>query len=73
DTGNIIVTGLNEENILESVAAVTAIFQANLENEKQYAIPTDYLIENTAERVAKLIIGTARLSNDWDGIRLNDF
>ena len=32
-------------------------------------IPWEYTITNTSERVAKLIIGTARLSNEWSGIR----
>jgi hypothetical protein len=34
--------------------------------------PSDYCITNTSERVVSLMVGTARLSNSWDGIRPND-
>ena len=37
-----------------------------------HPIPADYTITNTSERVVSLILGTARLSNSWDGIREND-
>ena len=35
-------------------------------------IPADYCVTNTSDRVVSLILGTARLSNSWDGIRQND-
>jgi UDP-N-acetylglucosamine 2-epimerase (non-hydrolysing) len=35
-------------------------------------IGDDLAIANTSERVVSLILGTARLSNGWDGIRSND-
>ena len=34
-------------------------------------IPSDYSITNTSERVVNLMLGTARLSNGWAGIRQN--
>jgi len=37
-----------------------------------HPVPDDYCIRNTSERVVNLILGTARLSNLWDGIRRND-
>ena len=37
-----------------------------------HPVPEDYCITNTSERVASLILGTAKLSNGWDGIRKND-
>jgi UDP-N-acetylglucosamine 2-epimerase (non-hydrolysing) len=37
-----------------------------------HPVPADYCITNTSERVVSLILGTARLSNSWDGIRAND-
>ena len=35
-------------------------------------VPEGYCITNTSERVVNLILGTAKLSNGWDGIRSND-
>jgi len=35
-------------------------------------VPADYCITNTSERVVSLVLGTARLSNQWDGIRTYD-
>jgi UDP-N-acetylglucosamine 2-epimerase (non-hydrolysing) len=35
-------------------------------------IPADYQIDNTSERVVKLIMGTSKLSHLWDGINFND-
>jgi len=32
----------------------------------------NYCVTNTSERVVMLILGTAKLSNAWDGIRTND-
>lgn len=71
DTGNIIVTGLDSNAILESIKAVTTIHTKRKAANISGIIPQDYQIENTSERVLKLILGTARLSNHWDGIRDN--
>jgi len=60
DTGSIIVTGLDENTVLDSIKTVIAL------NNSQ--TPEDYKINNTAQRVAKLIIGTARLIHKWDGV-----
>jgi UDP-N-acetylglucosamine 2-epimerase (non-hydrolysing) len=68
DTGSIIVTGYEPDVILEAIKMQTSEEMAN----KDVYIPYDYRIENTAERVTKLIIGTAKLSNKWDGIGYND-
>lgn len=75
DTGNIIVTGLDPDAILSGIEAAVA-FHAELPGSDADAlttIPEDYQIANTSERVVKLILGTARLSNGWDGIRLHDY
>jgi len=64
DTGNIILTGLNPETIVQSIKVVT---EENA-SQRKYPIPAEYEIENVSQRVAKLIIGTAKLSNMWDGI-----
>ena len=64
DTGNIILTGLNPDTILQAIKVLT--------EEKgslgKYPIPEEYEIENVSQRVVKLIVGTAKLSHVWDGI-----
>ena len=35
--------------------------------------PAEYLIDNVSQRVLNLIIGTAGLSNRWDGIVPEDY
>jgi len=67
DTGGIVVTGLDPTNLVRGVAWVTS-----LERGDARRIPADYAITNVSERVVSLIMGTARLSNAWDGIRTND-
>lgn len=64
DTGSIILTGLNEKIILESIDLTIKYF----ENGVKMEIPDDYKVENTSWRVVKLILGTAKLSNRWSGI-----
>jgi UDP-N-acetylglucosamine 2-epimerase (non-hydrolysing) len=72
DAGGIVVTGLDERTILESVDLVTSLFEQRRALGTAFTLPEGYEIANTAERVVSLIVGTARLSNQWDGIRLND-
>lgn len=72
DAGGIVVTGLNERTILESVDLVSSLFEQRRALGVAFTLPEGYEITNTAERVVSLIIGTARLSNQWDGIRLHD-
>ena len=64
DTGNIILTGLNPDIILQAINVVTE----EKVSQRKHPIPTEYEIENVSQRVVKLIIGTAKLSNAWDGI-----
>jgi len=73
DTGNIVVTGLNSDTILEAVEMVTRFYAERRERGERCVIPDDYAIDDTSERVIKLIVGTARLSNGWDGIRIHDY
>lgn len=68
DTGSIIVTGLDPEVILQ---ALKLQMSAEIRS-KECCVPDDYKITNTSERVVKLILGTAKLSNPWDGIIDND-
>jgi hypothetical protein len=66
------MTGLNRQSVLDGVDAVTKMFQQREAAGNTHPIPADYCIHNTSERVLSLILGTARLSNSWDGIRHND-
>jgi UDP-N-acetyl-L-fucosamine synthase len=68
DTGSIVVTGLDAEVMVEAVQ----LQMSDDIRSKPVSIPQDYQIENTSERVVKLILGTAKLSNQWDGVKCND-
>lgn len=69
DVGCVIATGINKETILEAVNAITQGHAERAASGLPHPVPADYCITNTAERVVNLILGTARLSNAWDGIR----
>jgi len=64
DAGTMILTGLDQTNVLECVNLAIKEDQTRPETR----IPPEYQIENTSWRVLKLIQGTAKLSNQWDGI-----
>ena len=66
DAGSIILTGFNINNVLSSIKIVIEQYQSN---KIIKSIPKEYLINDTSQRVLNLIIGTAKLSNLWDGIR----
>jgi UDP-N-acetylglucosamine 2-epimerase (non-hydrolysing) len=68
DAGSIVVTGLDAQVILDSVRLQIS---ENIRS-RPVCVPQDYTIENTSERVVKLILGTAKLSNSWYGIQYND-
>lgn len=68
DTGSIVVTGLDANTI---VNAVRLQMSDNIRS-KPIAVPADYRIDDTSERVVKLILGTAGLSNLWNGVINND-
>lgn len=70
DTGAIIACGFEAQGIVRAVDAVLGQFVKPCSeiNSKSF-VPVDYQIDNTSQRVINLIIGTAKLSNAWDGIR----
>lgn len=72
DAGCIVMTGLNSGTILQGVHAVTTMFAERSSAGVPHPIPEDYCVTNTSERVVSLILGSAKLSNEWDGIRQND-
>ena len=69
DTGATLFTGLDKEAIMQGVELSMTLFADNSSRGAETNIPQDYDITNTAERVVKLIVGSAKLSNSWDGIR----
>jgi len=69
DTGTIIVTGLDQGAILAGVEAATRAFAEREAEGRPHPVPADYCIPDTSTRVVNLVLGTARLSNQWDGIR----
>ena len=73
DTGNIILTGLDQDVMLSAIEVVTALHARRRRDGECCGIPADYQVGNTSERVLSLILGTAKLSNSWDGIRTHDY
>jgi len=67
DTGSIVLTGFDIQVISDAIRLTVNEFQNGVAIE----IPDEYKINNTSKRVLKLILGTARLSNRWDGIIVN--
>ncbi|MDP3959388.1 MAG: UDP-N-acetylglucosamine 2-epimerase (non-hydrolyzing) [Pseudorhodobacter sp.] len=72
DVGCILMTGLDRSTIENGIDAVTRLFSERRAAGRPNPVPADYCITNTSERVLGLILGTAKLSNGWDGIRMND-
>ncbi len=72
DVGCILITGLDHDNMLRGIDVVTRMFAERVASGAVHPIPQDYTIDNTSERVVSLILGSAKLSNSWDGIRTND-
>lgn len=64
DSGTIIITGFDKNIVLNSIEMVIEEFEKG----KYLKIPKEYEIDNTSWRVAKLIVGMAKLSNKWSGI-----
>jgi UDP-N-acetyl-L-fucosamine synthase len=72
DVGCIAATGLDIDTILQSITLVTKLFQRRQAEKIPHPVPVDYQVTNTSERVISLIVSSAKLSNQWDGIRSHD-
>ena len=64
DAGCITMTGTYPDRIVDCVGAVTRQFAEGAPIE----CPVDYQVENTSQRVVRLILGTAKLAHRWQGI-----
>ena len=73
DVGSLIMTGLDRNTMLASIDVVTAQHTDRIAANIDHPIPDDYTVTNTSERVLNLIVGTAKLSNVWDGVRMHDY
>ena len=71
DVGCIVLTGLDSNTIRQCISAVRKSFDHRVNAGLTHPVPQDYCVANTAERVLSLLMGTAKLSNQWDGIRNN--
>ena len=69
DTGAIIACGYAADNIVRAVQTAMMQYNESGQKESDSYVPRDYRISNTSQRVVNLIVGTAKLSNQWDGIR----
>ncbi|MGZ5441408.1 MAG: non-hydrolyzing UDP-N-acetylglucosamine 2-epimerase [Thermoanaerobaculia bacterium] len=69
DTGSIVLTGLDPDVIVQAVHSVTTFWRQG----RVPPIPDDYRVDNVSQRVVNLILGTARLSNHWEGLRRHDY
>jgi len=69
DTGSILLSGLDAGVIVDSVSVVTELWKDGVVPDA----PAEYTISNVSQRVVNLIIGTAGLSNAWDGVRKHDY
>lgn len=63
DTGSIIMTGLDPENVVEAVKLVITDQSAGEH------VPADYAIDNCSERAIRFILSTHRRHEQWSGIR----
>jgi len=63
DSGAIVMTGLDDVDVVESVGAVMTDF------EPFSVLPAGYEIANTSARTHRFILSTARRHHEWAGIR----
>lgn len=66
DAGTIVLTGFEPDVVLSSIEMV---IKEHAKGDGYKEIPLDYQVENTSWRVLKIILGTAKLSPVWSGIK----
>lgn len=70
DAGSLMIAPLEPAQAL--VEAVELQLALGTSRSPDRSLPWEYTIEDTSERVVRLIVGTARLSNRWVGVRRPD-
>ena len=64
DAGTIALTGFDREAVLSSIEIAVKENKGKLQSN----IPTDYQLPDTSSRILRLIVGTCKLSNQWQWI-----
>ena len=67
DAGTIALTGLDSSILLDTIGLTIEEFVRKIPSD----LPREYTVSNTSWRVAKLILGTAKLNSKWE--RLSPF
>ncbi|MGN6599525.1 MAG: non-hydrolyzing UDP-N-acetylglucosamine 2-epimerase [Actinomycetes bacterium] len=63
DTGSIMMTGLQPENVVEAVRLVVA------DDASTAPVPQDYQVDNCSDRTVRFILSTWRRHAQWAGLR----
>ena len=64
DAGTIALSGFNTQTVPASIEIAVRWHEKKLKSR----IPLNYQIADTSRRILKLIAGTCKLSNQWQGI-----
>jgi len=64
DSGSIIITGLDAQILFQAVE----LARSDHEKGRRPAAPAEYQITNTSQRVARLIMGLAKLNRRWSNL-----
>lgn len=67
DTGSIVMTGLDPENVIEGVR--DAIAGVDATGRSTVVVPRDYDIDNCSQRTVRFILSTHRRHEAWSGLR----
>ncbi|WP_116112733.1 non-hydrolyzing UDP-N-acetylglucosamine 2-epimerase [Austwickia chelonae] len=67
DTGAIVMTGLDPENVVEGIRTVLA--SCDEQGDIHPVLPADYAIDNCSQRAVNFILSTHRRHEQWSGIR----
>lgn len=65
DTGSIIMTGLDPDNMVEAVREAISAVRGG----EQPPVPEDYQVGNTSQRTVRFILSTHRRHEQWHGLR----
>jgi len=66
DTGSVVMTGLDPENVLEGLASTISIVASTGPE-----VPKDYAVTNCSQRVVQFVLSTHRRHETWSGLRVD--
>jgi len=67
ESGCILISGIDKRGIVDTVNQAVSLSKENF----HFPSPAEYQIENTSERVVRLVLGLTRLRDRWSGIDPN--